>query len=379
MPLRADRSGPAVSRDPSRPQSQETLFGLPATSEAVIGVIENASRGPIEIPPGCFVTYDLETIDILKALAQKAASRLEAFKRYYEGFRELRGVRPTAVEAFHDGYNPRAIRQQAGSWLSFVRGSGGLTPEQTSALEHHGKFLDELESTPMTKSYKMLVLQAMLNEDRFPGEIPVDALGEAVMAIASRNRQLRDDLGPKADTPEGLREHLETNPINAWTGGLGTGGTAYFAYQNGVFRTAFPIDAADRIPLRELTRELVDWRLADYLDRTDRANGDAATYVCKVSHANGRPILFLDRAKNPSLPEGTTLVDIDGVPHEADFVKIALNVVRKPGSPENRLPDILRAWFGSDAGRPGTRHQVAVDNKAGTWLLCPLGRANGSR
>jgi superfamily II DNA or RNA helicase len=91
----------------------QTLFGLPATSESVIGVIENARRGPIEIAPGCFVTYDLETIDILKALAQKAASRLEAFKRYYEGFRELRGVRPTAVEAFHDGCNPRAIRQRS--------------------------------------------------------------------------------------------------------------------------------------------------------------------------------------------------------------------------------------------------------------------------
>ena len=39
----------------------QTLFGLSDTSEAVIGLIENASRGPIEIAPGCFVTYDLES------------------------------------------------------------------------------------------------------------------------------------------------------------------------------------------------------------------------------------------------------------------------------------------------------------------------------
>lgn len=133
---------------------------MPATSESIIGVSEDASRGPIEIAPGCFVTYDLEAIDILKALAQKAAGKLGAFK------------------------------------LFFVRASEGLTPEQTRAFERHEKFFDELESTLMTKSYKMLVLQALLNEDRFPGEIPADALGEAVRTIASRTRRLRDELGP---------------------------------------------------------------------------------------------------------------------------------------------------------------------------------------
>jgi hypothetical protein len=65
---------------------------------------------------------------------------------------------------------------------------GGLTPEQAAALEHHEKFLDELESTPMTKSYKMLVLQAMLNEDRTPVENLVDALSEAVVVIAQITR-----------------------------------------------------------------------------------------------------------------------------------------------------------------------------------------------
>ena len=100
----------------------QTLFGLPATSEAIIGLIENASRGPIEIAPGCFVTYDLETIDILRALAQRAANKLDALKRYYQDYVELHGTRPTAAEAFRDGYNPRAVRQQTGSWLGFVQG-----------------------------------------------------------------------------------------------------------------------------------------------------------------------------------------------------------------------------------------------------------------
>src|SRR5206468_11299395 len=42
------------------------------------------------------------------------------------------------------------------------------------------RFLDELETTPMTRSYKVLVLLAMLNEDQLPGSLEIARLAEAV-------------------------------------------------------------------------------------------------------------------------------------------------------------------------------------------------------
>jgi hypothetical protein len=66
-------------------------------------------------------------------------------------------------------------------------------------------------------------------------------------------------------------------------------------------------------------------------------------------------------------------VEVDGVQYQAHFVKVALNVQRTPGDTENRLPQVLRGWFGADAGRPGTRHQVAVELRDGTWIMRPLG------
>jgi hypothetical protein len=122
----------------------------------------------------------------------------------------------------------------------------------------------------MTKSYKMLVLLAMLNEDAFPGEITIDALAEATTALASRNHRLIGDLGPNAATEQGLKRHLEQNPIQAWTGGRGTGGTPYFAYENGTFRTTFANDPDARAAIQELTREIAEWRLAEYLERLER-------------------------------------------------------------------------------------------------------------
>ena len=169
-----------------------TLFGLPPGEQVILDLLARARGGRIEIAPGCFVTYELETIDILGALLLPPTT--DALRRYYEDFVELHGLRPRAIEAFHDGYTPRAMRPRHGSWLGFIASMQGLGEEQSRAFERHRGFLEALEAPPMTRSYKMLTLQAMLNEDRFPGEIGIGQLGEAVAHLASRNHLLRDDL-----------------------------------------------------------------------------------------------------------------------------------------------------------------------------------------
>ena len=61
-----------------------------------------------------------------------------------------------------------------------------------------------------------------------------------------------------------------------------------------------------RPAFQEMLRELVDWRLAEYLSRAQRAETD--DIVCKVSHSNGEPICFyrID-ADHPELPTGETV------------------------------------------------------------------------
>jgi len=81
------------------------------------------------------------------------------------------GVRPTAVELFREGYNPRALRSAFGSWFGFVRSQSGLAPEEQSAYDAIRPFLEALETTEMSKSYKMLVMLAILNGGQIPGVI----------------------------------------------------------------------------------------------------------------------------------------------------------------------------------------------------------------
>jgi superfamily II DNA or RNA helicase/HKD family nuclease/diadenosine tetraphosphate (Ap4A) HIT family hydrolase len=352
----------------------QTLFQLPPGDSAIDRTLSQVLAGEADLPPGCEVTYDLRAVDIIRGLL-RLPKEDEALRTYYEDFRGRYGARPRASEAFHEGYSPRSARRTYGSWLRFVRSMGDLSAQQEEVLGTHGTFLDALEITPMVKSYKMVLLLAMLNEDALPGEITIDRLTRAFAEAAGRSARLRQDVTVSLEDTANLQRLLEENPIAAWSGGKGTGDVAYFAYDNGRFRLGVNVPPNRSEGLQELVREIVDWRLAEYLERNAGAAEDRI--VCKVSHANKRPILFLpDRGQHPGLPNGWTDVSIDGEMYEANFVKVALNVVRRKGSDANELPGILRRWFGPNAGLPGTDFRVALDRSGSGYVLVPLGRAD---
>src|SRR5262249_61676200 len=100
------------------------------------------------------------------------------------------------------GYVPRSARRSHGSWLRLVDQMGDLEPGQTALMTgqvamsraNARSFLDELETTPMTRSYKMLILQALLNEDQLSGSIDGADLTRAVVRLAQRSARLQTDL-----------------------------------------------------------------------------------------------------------------------------------------------------------------------------------------
>jgi hypothetical protein len=128
---------------------------------------------------------------------------------------------------------------------------------------------------------------------------------------------------------------------------------------------------------QELVREIVDWRLAEYFSRS--ATGTADEYLLKVSRSGAQPMLFLpDRNTHAELPEGWTTVKANRQEFNANFVKVALNVIREPGSEANVLPKLLTEWFGPDAGLPGTKHQVILRREGTDWMLQPEAVSTGA-
>jgi len=352
----------------------QALFGLPPGDQAILNLFATLEAGTASLPPGCEVTYELEAKDILRQLLRVGGGAIDLLTRRYQDFRDSLGVRPTAAEMFREGYNPRVMRPSFGSWLGFVKMQGGLGTAEDQGYEEMHPFLETLEITPMTKSFKMLVLLAMLNRARFPGSISIDELADEVAEMAHRDPKIEKDVGESLSERIKLIRLLRDNPIAAWIDGRGTNGARYFEFKNGVFGTLLPVTGAAKIGGQELVRELIEWRLAEYFARP--GSGGESVFNLKVSHANGRPILFLpERATHPGLPDGWTAVEINGQLFQANFVKVAVNVVRRESVDENALPDILMGWFGADAGKPGTRYQVDLRHESGVWTLRPSGIA----
>lgn len=308
---------------------------------------------PIEgLPKGCEVTYELEAIEILSKLVP-STRQADAFVEWYEAYRERMNDRPTALQAHGSGYNPRALRRTHGGWLAFVDHMGDLEGPRRIAWDQLRAFLDELETTPMTRSYKMLVVQAMLWLDAIPGRVGLDELTAAVQRIAGRSAMLRRDFSVDLDDAAAVKELLRKNPIAAWMGRTDPSGRPFFVLENDELATGPALKTDDRDAASDLVTEIVEWRLARYLD--DRKAG---VRFKVLRNASGKPIVKIDRKKF-DLPEGWVDVEIDGEPYEANFVKEFVNVVRPKGEDGNVLPDVMYRWFGDDAGKRGTAFGVS--------------------
>jgi len=353
------------------------LLGL-GVRDNILHAIEQLRAGTLKLPLNCEVTYDLEAIEILRGLNPRTPAA-QALRAYYEDFRDRHGQRPTALETFHDHYTPRQTGQA--SWLGFIDEMGDLDTTQKKVLRSSGEFFAALESTPMTKSYKMVTLLAMLNEDRFPGSMSITELAQTAKRIVSKSSVLQADFGPAWSDESTLISLLEDNPIAAWIGGRGTGGQSYFAYSNGDFQSIIPDQENYRSTFQEFTRELVDWRLAEYISRARNQNDEQIE--CKIIQSGGNPIIKLpDGMERTALPTDWTTLVANGSEYQANFVKIAVNVIRKGEAGPNELASLLRTWFGPDVGQPGTRFAVKFLVIDGIWHMLPVGQvdaANGPK
>jgi SOS-response transcriptional repressor LexA len=141
--------------------------------------------------------------------------------------------------------------------------------EAAVATERQG-FLREVETTAMTKCFKMILLEAMLELDGWKVPPSVSALAELSWKVLRRRPHLLQDLPDPmrkimGGTEPGWRKHWIDNPINAWIGGnrtLATG--AYFKVVESKFLPNFELSVPLKPAFEAMVQELIDMRLAQY-------------------------------------------------------------------------------------------------------------------
>jgi superfamily II DNA or RNA helicase/HKD family nuclease/diadenosine tetraphosphate (Ap4A) HIT family hydrolase len=225
---------------------------------------EELLAGISVMPAGCEITYELEAIDLIQSLL-KPTARGDALESFYADFKMRFGQRPTALEVFHAGFNPRVSGH--GSWFDFVRAQGDLSVTEVEAFPLVNDFLDTIAKAPMTKSYKMLVLKAMRIADQVPGRLSLGELTQRVIALAERNPVWRRDISAPLETPATVARLLKEQPLAAWSRTQSPAGRSYFASIDDGFAITLAFPVSHRGIFEDWTDEIVEWRLAEYLAR----------------------------------------------------------------------------------------------------------------
>jgi Helicase conserved C-terminal domain len=250
-------------------------------------LLDEVRKQDLDLPEGCSVTYELESISILESLLKPARPEA-ALEAFYTEFLERHGVRPTAVEAFHEGFNPRGNSER--SWLGFVSRMNGLPQAAAAAFSQSRAFLESIEKTETTRSHKIALLLAMNSADAIPGGIGIDKLVEQVARFAARYLKIRADFSVDLSDAKRLRRMLIENPIHSLLEGQGTRDLSFFRFERDHLSTTFEV--GDVESFRDLLREVLDWRLAEYLNR-QRSGDPNADIICRVARAGDHPTLFL--------------------------------------------------------------------------------------
>jgi superfamily II DNA or RNA helicase/diadenosine tetraphosphate (Ap4A) HIT family hydrolase len=331
------------------------------------------NTGTEQLPGGCSVDVELEAKDLLsRLLTLRGADEVErayqelAFER---GVREDPASRPTAGELQRMGYLPDRLRERHGSWFEFVRAEGDLPDAALAVLDVALPFLREVETSRMTASFKMVTLEALCESNHLVSGMQLGELALRCREILRRSPELFADI-PEGDLRvESLGDvaswvaYWRRNSIAAWTGER-RDRRPWFRLDGDRFVLDLVVPQELASPLTQMTRELVDYRLARYLARKRHAEPSVEEFVCRVISNKRDPIVKLPPRQGADIPLGETEVRLpDGAAWQFRFAKEYCNVARPAGGSHNQLPELLRGWFGPQAGRPGTAFQIRFYNR----------------
>ena len=138
-------------------------------------------QGDYEFPEECIVDFDFKIIDIFKKQAEREMKVKDKVKEQFEIVSQMLGYRPSRVELFTyiDDEVYQNIRSKAmnpfSNYLEYIKENDKLTHDEEILYNSRGReFINMIETTSMSKTYKMPVLLAFYNDGDVKMEISED-------------------------------------------------------------------------------------------------------------------------------------------------------------------------------------------------------------
>ena len=252
----------------------QALFGLEAGYQALGEFARKLENNRLPLPAGCYINYDLRFIDFLKSLSGNEV------EEEYKALRDVLGRRPSLSEFFRSGAAISRVRQQYGNWFSLLDIMRDLPSIESEIARKQQSFLLEVETTAMTKSFKMILLEAFQELDGWLVAPSISTLAQRSWELLHRRPPLLADLSRdmRAISRDSVQweRYWQDNPIKAWTSGkVSNEDKSFFSLKEGQLHANFVVTPEEIETFSSLVQELIDYRLAAYDNRTSASRTQA--------------------------------------------------------------------------------------------------------
>jgi superfamily II DNA or RNA helicase/SOS-response transcriptional repressor LexA len=258
----------------------EALFQIGVTNKERKNFIEKLKTEALELPPGCFVNYDLQSIEFMQKLV---GTNVDQQLAVYLALKESYARRPTLAEFYRAGGGVDTIRQEHGQWLALVNDENDLDTNEKKCFLEFSNFYKTLEITNLTKSFKLILLEALLELEGFESSPTTQELAIKSFEVLQRRRPLLVDLPTEFQNIEKLNgdnskhwhRYWLNNPIKAWTGGNKKTTTSFFSVVEEHFRFLLNVPKGLYNAFVVLAQEIINYRFLQYEARL--SNKDITT------------------------------------------------------------------------------------------------------
>ncbi|WP_158246268.1 DEAD/DEAH box helicase family protein [Sulfobacillus sp. hq2] len=231
-----------------------------------------------QLPPDCRFDLDLQSLNVLERMMRQQTPRKQLVMDAYRHLQEDLGRPPTYLE-FHlqSGVPGTAVHQEFGTYIGLKYLLGVLTPDEVQVWDKYQKWLLEVESTLMVKSYKMVLLKAMLARGPLQWAAPVTARDVAAyfhQYLTAEPHRMRIDFSDKTTMPlrtyhpERMANLIQRMPMKQWS--QSSAGWVQLTGDTLQIRVG-AADARTLTILANWTEQIADYRLHAYFERKSQA------------------------------------------------------------------------------------------------------------
>lgn len=217
------------------------------------------------LPSNCAIHLEVEVIHLIEEMARKNASYRQRIVMELERLKLELGYIPSYLDMHLQSYIASdKVKREFGSYVGLLHAAGLLNEAEQAIYADYKHWLEEVEKTAMTKSYKMVILRAMLERGTTEWHKPVTAQEIAPFFVRylteKRYRTTIDNIDTNINKITSLIERM---PMTKWS----NSSKGLLTFDNKQFALAFCVTDKAAVTLYQWTLDICEYRLHWYFER----------------------------------------------------------------------------------------------------------------